>query len=218
MTRRSWRRWGPTALCAVVLALLYFVFDQPLSDALAQVREPWLTTIADLVSELRGVVFFGAASLALWGAGLALKRTRLRDAGAIMLAAVAASAVVVAVIKPIVGRAGPPHGIDQPQEDESWLERRWGRFPSGHTAAAFAAAQGLASVYPATAPFGCLVGALVAGERLYRQSHFASDCFAGGWIGWATARWVARRFRRRARTAPPPASPDHSWTLRGKGC
>ncbi len=215
MTGGAKRRWWTGAAAAAFLALLFFVVDQPLADAMAKVRAPWLTAIADLVSELRGVVFFGGASLVIWVAGFALKRPRLRDAGAIMLLGVAASAVVVAAIKPVVARPGPVHGVQETSVGESWIERRWGRFPSGHTAAAVAAAEGLASVYPATAPFGWTVGALVAGERLYRQSHFASDCFAGGWIGWAAARCFARAIRRRTGAAD---GGDRGWTVRGKGC
>ncbi len=177
---------------AAVLALL--PVDQRLSDAVSGARTPWLSAAMEAVSELRGVVFFAIASAATLAAGRAARRVRMRRAGAAMLLAVLASAAVVAVVKPIVARDGPL-GPAPPEAGETWLSRRWGRFPSGHTAAAFSAASALAAVYPAAAPFGYGLGAVVGYERMYRRVHFASDCLAGAWIGIAAGRFFGRRLR-----------------------
>jgi undecaprenyl-diphosphatase len=135
------------------------------------------------------------ASVVVLAAGLWLGRPRLRRAGVIMLLALALSGAAVSILKPMVARPGP-YGLGPRQEDTSWLARRWGRFPSGHTAATFSAAAGLAAVYPLTAPVGYAVGMLVAWERTARGVHYPSDCVAGALLGWLAARFVAARLRR----------------------
>ncbi len=179
-------------VAAAVLAL--FPLDPFLSDAVSGARTPWLSALMEAVSELRGVVFFAGASAATLAVGLASRRARVRRAGAAMLLAVLVSAAAVAVVKPIVARDGPL-GPPPPEPGETWLSRRWGRFPSGHTAAAFSAAAALAAFSPATAPFGYGLGVLVGYERMYRRVHFASDCLAGAWIGLAAGRFFGRRLR-----------------------
>lgn len=188
-------------LGAAVILVSLFGLDQPLTAGISGARTPFLTQFFEWISELRGVVGFLVISAGIFLGGCLSHRERWIRAGKTMLIALVVSALAVAIIKPIVNRPGPM-GPSPAQPGESWLASRWGRFPSGHTAAATAAAAGLAAVFPATAPAGYLLSGVVAYERVYRKVHFPSDCFAGGWIGFLTARWVARRFGREGKPSP----------------
>ena len=180
-----------TAAGLLVLALLFFVLDQPIASWISSTRTPWLTSFFNGVSQLRGISFFSLAGAAVLGVGAIFGADGLKRAGTTMVVAVLVSGLAVLALKPIVARPGPEGWGDR--TDESWFGLRWGRFPSGHTAAAFSAAAGLASVYPATAPIGYALGGVVAYERIYRKVHYPSDCLAGAWLGVLAARWAARR-------------------------
>ncbi len=68
-------------------------------------------------------------------------------------------------------------------------------FPSGHTTVAFAFGLTLAWFYP---PLRWLLLLLAAGcglSRLAHGAHWASDCWAGAWLGFA-ASWLALRLHR----------------------
>jgi undecaprenyl-diphosphatase len=68
-------------------------------------------------------------------------------------------------------------------------------FPSGHSAASFAAATSLASFYPGTAP---LVYALATGvglSRVHLGHHFPSDVAAGAILGVASGSVIAWMLR-----------------------
>ncbi|MBI5042947.1 MAG: phosphatase PAP2 family protein [Nitrospirae bacterium] len=61
-------------------------------------------------------------------------------------------------------------------------------FPSGHTASSFALAAILSSVYPKGRYIFYSLAGIASLSRIYLDSHFASDVFAGAvigaWIGW----------------------------------
>lgn len=185
-------RWISGITAAGILVAL-FGLDSRIHDL---VHNPYSGWFMNSVSRLRGIVFALAASLALFAAGLAGRRERLRRAGLAMLWSVLLASLLVAVIKPLTSRPGP-RGPEPPVPGESWLAARWGRFPSGHSASTFAAAAALAAFYPPTAPFGYAIGALVGYERIYRGVHNTSDVFAGACIGmiaaWVVIGWLQRR-------------------------
>jgi undecaprenyl-diphosphatase len=189
------RRWL-TAAGALGVLLLAFAVDVPLQRALERGQTQATWSFLELVAELRGILFAALAGVMVLAAGAWLGRPRLRRAGTVMLLALALSGAAVAVLKPLAARPGP-YGLQSRQEEAPWLARRWGRFPSGHTAATFSAAAGLAAVYPLTAPVGYALGVVVAWERTARGVHYPSDCVAGALLGWLAARLVAGRLRRR---------------------
>jgi undecaprenyl-diphosphatase len=80
---------------------------------------------------------------------------------------------------------------------ESWLDARFGRFPSSHSAIMFGSASVLAAFVPAAAVPGYTFAVLVCHERIYRGTHFPSDIFAGIWIGLMIARFMIARLTRR---------------------
>ena len=160
--------------------------------------------------------FIVAALLLL--AGVAFDRPRWRAlAGQVLLSALLAGLLVL-VLKPLVGRheSSPPTATSS----ATWLEQRWGRFPSGHSATAFAIATTLAVEAPPLAlPAGALA-LLTATERLVNGQHLPSDVYVGAVLGSAAALWVASRRRARAARRRPAAAAAsgagarHSETLR----
>ena len=141
----------------------------------------YVTTLSDLGEGLGWV----AAGVALaWLGGKTGRRAGL----ATTIAALGTTYLAQRMIKPIFRRRRP------------WVERDVlvvgirttdASFPSGHTAASFAAATALASFYPGTAP---LVYALATGvgiSRVHLGHHFPSDVAAGAILGLASGSAVA---------------------------
>jgi undecaprenyl-diphosphatase len=199
---------------ATVILLVLLRYDQAIYEVIAAGQSVALSEFFDLLSHLRGAAFGCLAALVTLGAGIVLGRTKLKQAGLIMLLTVTISVGIVIFLKPMVGRPGPK-GFRPRPPDAKLIARRWGRFPSGHTAATFSAAAGLAAVYPPTALLGYTVGMLVAYERIYRGVHYPSDCFAGAWLGVVTARMVARRARRRRWKGTETSETDTAIPARG---
>ena len=141
----------------------------------------YVRTLSDLGEGL-GWVAAGAALAWLGGA-------KGRRAGlATTIAALGTTYLAQRMLKPIFRRTRP------------WVDRDVivvgirttdASFPSGHTAASFAAATALASFYPGTAP---LVYALATGvglSRVHLGHHFPSDVTAGAILGIASGSAVA---------------------------
>jgi undecaprenyl-diphosphatase len=145
----------------------------------------YVSALSDLGEGL-GWVAAGAALAWLGG-------TKGRRAGlATTIAALGTTYVVQRMIKPVFRRTRP------------WVERDVtvvgirttdASFPSGHSAASFAAATSLASFYPGTAP---LVYALATGvglSRVHLGHHFPSDVAAGAILGVASGSVIAWMLR-----------------------
>lgn len=128
---------------------------------------------------------------------LAVKRCR-RQGLAVGCALITDLVLCNLILKPLVGRVRP--FVVQPVEllippptDAS--------FPSGHTAASFAAVFALkASGSPLWKP-ALAVAVAMAFSRLYLYVHWPSDVLGGALVGAAAGfigAWIARRLRRRA--------------------
>lgn len=128
---------------------------------------------------------------------LAVKRYR-RQGLAVGCALVTDLVLCNLILKPLVGRVRPfvVHPVEllvPPPTDAS--------FPSGHTAASFAAVFALkASGSPLWKP-ALAVAVAMAFSRLYLYVHWPSDVLFGALVGAAAGfigAWMARRMRRRA--------------------
>lgn len=188
-------RWLPHAVAAIVLALL-LVWDREIYAAISGFRSPFLTWLTDRVGQLRGATFPSALGLLLIAIGLTAKKSRIWRAGAAVCLTVILAGTIASVMKEIVARPGPsPTHVVRP--GESWIEERFGRFPSSHSAVTFGAASALGAFMPGAAVPVFIVAVLVSHERIYRATHFPSDIFAGIWIGLVAARFVIAQLARR---------------------
>jgi hypothetical protein len=115
--------------------------------------------------------------------------------------AVLDSTILTTVMKDI-DRRWRPRDVPAGQSNTWFRYRRGnyftgvGSFPSGHTIAAFSLATVFASRYPkprwhAWLAYGC--ASLIGFSRVPLQSHFPSDVFAGGALGYALTRYVVLR-------------------------
>lgn len=128
---------------------------------------------------------------------LAVKRYR-RQGLAVGCALVTDLVLCNLILKPLVGRVRPfvvqPVVLLIPPPTDA-------SFPSGHTAASFAAVFALkASGSPLWKP-ALAVAVAMAFSRLYLYVHWPSDVLGGALVGAAAGfigAWIARRLRRRA--------------------
>jgi len=126
-----------------------------------------------------------ALSSAVLACGLLLRRPRVAEAGARMLASVALATAGKTLVKSLVRRTRPNVVLDQDRYDADLGgsgEKEEQSFPSGHTADAVAAARALARACPRTrfAAYG-LAGAVGVLQPL-RAKHYPSDVAAGAAI------------------------------------
>jgi undecaprenyl-diphosphatase len=138
-----------------------------------------------LVSDLGEGLGWVAAGVALgWLGGRQGRRAGL----AMAVASLGTTYLVQRWIKPVFRRKRP------------WVDREVmvvgirttdASFPSGHTAASFAAATTLAAFYPKAAPLGFVLATGVGASRVHLGHHFPSDVAVGGLIGIATGTVVA---------------------------
>ena len=115
-----------------------------------------------------------------------------------MLVAACAISGVLYSVKWAVGRHRPSYLFEpftfHPFKDglPGYLYAQRLGFPSGHTCLAFAAAAGLAALFPRYAIVFYAVGVVVAVQRVLEGSHYPSDVVAGAAVGVLSA-WVALR-------------------------
>lgn len=157
-------------------------------------RVGWLNPVFEAVTWAGtfGGIFVAIALL------LALRRGRRSLAPLVLvLAAIGAADGLAWLLKRLIGRVRPP--LQLPDIHALVPLPTTGSFPSGHAAAAFAAATVLALALrrgPGTAALFTLAAA-VAYSRLYVGVHFPLDALAGAALGvvvgaatWAVARRV----------------------------
>jgi membrane-associated phospholipid phosphatase len=204
------RRWLPHVAAGIVLAAL-LVWDRQIYDAIGGFRSPLLEWLTYGVSQLRGATLPAVVGLLLIAVGLSARKANLRRAGIAMIMTILLAGTITTVLKELIDRPGPT--VEEPaRPGESWLDARFGRFPSTHAAALFGAASTLAAFVPAAGVFSYTMAVLVCHERIYRGTHFPSDIFAGTWIGLVVARFIIAQLGRRgwmddvvpARPAPQP--------------
>jgi membrane-associated phospholipid phosphatase len=133
----------------------------------------YVSTLSDLGE---GLGWVAAGMAVAWLGG-----SRGRRAGlAMSVAALGTTYMVQRLVKPVFRRQRPHVGRDVVVVG---IRTTDASFPSGHTAASFAAATATAAFYPKVAP---LVFALATGvgiSRVHLGHHFPSDVAVGGVIG-----------------------------------
>lgn len=144
-----------------------------------------------------------AAPVSLYAVGLVRKDSKMQHTALLAGEAVADAELLTTVFKDATARLRPAAIPIGRNFSDSWFEggggsflRGNGSFPSGHTIAAFSVATVVARRYgnhrwvPYTA-YG--MAALVGFSRLSLSSHFLSDVFMGGALGYSISRFTVLR-------------------------
>jgi len=175
----------------VILVFLLFT-DNFIAGSVEYFRFPFLNDLMSWLSYLgKGWIqaLFCAFIIAI---GLIIKKDeKIVNAGKKGIYAVAASGVLIQVIKHIIGRPRPKileaFGFTLGPS----LIPGFDSFPSGHATSSFAFAYTLSSFFPWMRYLLYGYALLVSISRIYVGAHFPSDVFAGIIIGTWTGRMVA---------------------------
>jgi membrane-associated phospholipid phosphatase len=144
-----------------------------------------------------------AAPISLYAAGLIRKDSKMQRTALLAGEAVADSELVTTVLKDATRRVRPAAVPLTGNYSDTWFEsggsltRGSGSFPSGHTIAAFSVATVISRTYGKQhrwvpyAAYGLAV--LVGASRLSLSSHFLSDVFMGGALGYSISRFTVLR-------------------------
>src|SRR5438477_533650 len=108
------------------------------------------------------------------------------------LASLSATYLVQRVMKPVFRRRRP--FVDR-EVLVVGIKPADASFPSGHTAASFAAATALATFYPGAAPMAFTLATGVGLSRVYLGHHFPSDVAVGAMVGGGIGTGIAWALR-----------------------
>ena len=149
------------------------------------------------------LTIFGLAFVALhWGGvsprlqQFALPLRALSGIPAFLFVSIAASGVIVDVLKIVFGRARPKLLFQSDVYGFAWLMWRpdhWS-FPSGHSATIVALTTALWFLWPQNQLFYILVAAIVCISRVVVGAHYLADSLAGAFIAILTTRYTAQVF------------------------
>jgi membrane-associated phospholipid phosphatase len=139
------------------------------------------------------------APISLYVIGLVRKDSKMEQTALFAGEAVADAEILTTVLKDATKRVRPAGFPGQGNLSDSWFESRGsllrgdGSFPSGHSIAAFAVATVIARRYGnhRWVPYAAYGMAAVVGfSRLSLSSHFLSDVFMGGALGYTISRFT----------------------------
>ena len=188
-------------------------FDRPVLDWFAQHREPWLTTVAKIVTELGSSVVL--IPLVIAAGGWWWWRRRSLQPFALLAASYAGAEALFWMVKAVTNRARPPDPVAV--QHFSGLA-----FPSGHATQAAAVWGMLAALIAASSASwrrkvtvwtsAIVTVGLVGLTRLYLGAHWLTDVLAGWALGalWLTVLLAAARgfdHVRRERSQSRPGAP-----------
>lgn len=191
----------PHASLACYTAALGLVFwgvfqlDHPLLQFTRSLHVLWVEQIGDQLGHLGSGAGLVIVSGLFLGAGYLARHGSLFRCGLQSLIAHGAAALVVQVMKHLIGRPRPRLMRDGEFLTGPSLQSGLDSFPSGHASASFAVAAVVARRFP---PWGWLaygLAGLIAASRVLRGSHFASDVTAGVVLGVAVGFVVTNPLR-----------------------
>ena len=195
-----------SAATTLLMVVSIIVADRPLA-LFFQTRDHDLRSLFDLTGRL-GLTYgyltvFGLAFIVLhWGGvlprlqRLAQPLRALSGVPAFLFLSIAASGVVVDVLKVVFGRARPKLLFQSDVYGFAWLmwqPDHWS-FPSGHSATIVALMTALWFLWPQHLLFYILVAAIVCVSRVVVGAHYLGDTVAGALIAVLTTHYMAQVF------------------------
>ncbi len=193
-----------TGTAAVLVAVSISFVDRPVAFSL-HAGDSDLRSLFEFIGRL-GLTYgyltvFGLAFVVLhWGGLLprlrrfALPMRALSAIPAFLFLSIAASGVIVDVLKVIFGRSRPKLLFQSDIYHFSWLSWRpdhWS-FPSGHATTIVALMAALWYLWPQHLLFYILAATIVAASRVVVGAHYLGDVLAGALIAVLTTRYVAQ--------------------------
>lgn len=180
------QRTGFSLLALVLLSAVgvkLHELDMPVVQFVRSFNDDAINYSGDLIALLgQGVgplLLFALIGLIGWK----YQRDRLYEVGVRGVVAMLSIAVVVQLLKHLIGRPRPRLTQDGEFVLSPSLTSGWDAFPSGHTTNAFGTATVLAWYLPALRIPLFVTAGLVALARVVRGSHFPTDVFAGAVVG-----------------------------------
>ncbi|HZS84727.1 MAG TPA: phosphatase PAP2 family protein [Stellaceae bacterium] len=204
---QSWASAAPrrrllaeSAAAAAAIAVSMRFFDRPLAIFCHGLGEP-VHAVFRAITELGvGLGWIFGAWLVWLGLLAAARLPRLAERASALVAyswlaaflfvAVAASGLVVDLVKITAGRTRPKLlFLDGSAGFTGWsLQADHWSFPSGHTATAVAVALVAMAIWPRLRVPAVLFALLVAASRVIITQHYLSDVVMGAFIAWVTTR------------------------------
>ncbi|MCX5662055.1 MAG: phosphatase PAP2 family protein [Planctomycetota bacterium] len=179
--------WAIRVLAFAVASYLWL--DRPLAERV-RVRPDWLGLWASRLTELAEAWIYLVFLVPVFAFCLWSRRKRLADAALLAWVGVAASGILVNVVKVILARARPKAYFSERHEYGFQFFRvgyEFNGFPSGHAATMGALAGALWIVWPRWRPVWVVVTVFFALTRVAAQAHFLSDVAVGYFLGAATS-------------------------------
>jgi lipid A 4'-phosphatase len=194
--------WAAVVLGIEAVAIMWI--DRPLAEYLhthMTAVQPFFAVVQQFGIGYPYLIVTALAFVILrWGGELPPLQHRaaaMRSASAIpgfMFLAVAASGLIVDLLKIVVGRARPKLLFATGTYDFGWFGLRsdeWS-FPSGHAATAAALMTALWCLWPRPLLFYIAAAALIAVSRVMIGAHYLSDVIAGAVVAVVVTRAIAR--------------------------
>jgi lipid A 4'-phosphatase len=222
--------WSAAAAAAILLSIV--LLDERLARFCHAQSEKLLDTFTFITQFglakgwlIGAALLFAALRLAPLHARFAASRRRLAAFSwlpAYFFCTVAASGLIVDLVKIIVGRTRPKLLFADGSFAFTWWSLRadhWS-FPSGHTANAVAIALVLGRFWPRWQPICWLFAILIAASRIIITQHYLSDVVAGAFIALVTERYLRFVFAQNgidlaaARLGQAAASTQRRWPER----
>jgi membrane-associated phospholipid phosphatase len=191
--------WIPTA--AVLGTTAGLVALDPTEAAYFR-RTPTFQGFNNIFTGNATVIGTIAAPVSLYAIGLIRRDSKMQRTALLAGEAVADAEILTTVLKDATKRVRPAGFPPQGNLYDSWFEssgpllRGNGSFPSGHSIAAFSVATVVARRYGnhRWVPYAAYgMAALVGFSRLSLSSHFLSDVFMGGALGYSISRFTVLR-------------------------